>query len=66
MHVHRGDVTAAFLQGGDTELERGVVAEPVQELSETLKLQPWSVCSVERPWTDLSTCREHGGRRSIR
>ena len=40
MHVHKGDVTAAFLQGSDTELERGVLDEPVQELAETLKFQP--------------------------
>ena len=41
MHLHKGDVTAAFLQGDDTELERGGLAEPVQELAKTLKLQPW-------------------------
>ena len=44
MHAHKGDVTVAFLQAGDRELERGVLAEPVQGLAETLKLQPWRVC----------------------
>ena len=65
-HVLKGNVTAAFLQGRDTELERGPLAKRVQELSETLKLQPWSVCNLGRPCTDLSTRREYGWRRSIR
>ena len=56
MHVHKRDVTAAFLQG-DTELERGVLAEPVQEVAETLKLQPWECVRLRKPV---------GGRRSIR
>ena len=65
-HVHKGNVTAAFLQGRDTELERGLLAKRGQELSETRKLQPWSVCNLGRPCSDLSTRREYGGRRSIR
>ena len=65
-YVRKGNVTAAFLQGRDTDLERGLLAKRVQELSETLKLQPWSVCILGRPCTNLSTRREHGGRRSIR
>ena len=62
-HVHKGNVTAAFLQGRDTDLERGLVAKRVQELSETLKLQTWSVCNLGRPCMDLSTRREHGARK---
>ena len=56
-HVHKGNVTAAFLQGRDTELERGPLATRVQELSETLKLQPWSVCNLGRPCTRVRTCQ---------
>ena len=37
-HVHKGNVTAAFLQGRDTELERGLLAQRGQELSETRKV----------------------------
>ena len=48
MHVHKGDVTAAFPQGGDTELKRGMLAEPVQELCETVKLQPWECVPLRK------------------
>ena len=56
MHVHKGDVTAAFLPGIETELELEVLNEPGQELAETLKLQPWEC-------VDWQTRHEHGGRR---
>ncbi len=36
----RGDVTVAFIQGGATELQRNVLAEPVPELAEALGLGP--------------------------
>ena len=45
MHVHKGDVTAAFLQGSDTLL---VLTKPVQELAETLKLQPWECVRLRK------------------
>ena len=63
MHGHKRDVTAAFLQGSDTELERAVLAEPVQKLSEKHKLQPW-----ECVWLRKAVCGlvKHGGRRSMR
>ena len=48
MHVHKREVTAAFLQGSDTELERGVLAEPVQALAETLKLTTSMMCEGKR------------------
>ena len=66
MHVHKGDVTAAFLHGSDTEPECGVLAESLEELSEALKLQPWECVRLGRPCADLPTRREHGGRRSVK
>ena len=36
----RGDVTAAFIPGGATELQRNVLAEPVPELAKALGLGP--------------------------
>ena len=47
-HGHKGDVTAAFLEGSDTELKRNVLAKPVQQLSEAPKLQPWECIRLRK------------------
>ena len=41
-------MTVEFRQGGDTELERGVLAELVQKLAETLKLLPWECVRLRK------------------
>ena len=56
MHVDKGDVSAAFLHGGDTELQRGVWAEPVQELAETLKLRPWPCVRLKKAAASVEPC----------
>ena len=47
MHVHKGDVTAALLQGRDTELESGVLAEPVLEQPRHSNCSLGNVCGSE-------------------
>lgn len=40
LHIHKGDVTRAFLQGDASELERDVLCEPVKELATALQIPP--------------------------
>ena len=73
MHMHEANVTAPFFQGDDTELERSVISQPVQELSETLRLQPRKCVQlrmavhgqVNAPrvwWTKVNSVMSHLGR----
>ncbi len=48
LHIHKGDVTSAFLQGGGTELERDVLCEPVKELSDALNLKNHEVVRLRK------------------
>ena len=65
MHVHKVDVTAASHRGSETELERGVLADPMQELGEAHRLRPWDYPAQEGR-VRTGERHEHGGRRSIR
>merc|ERR1712110_972645 len=46
--LRKGDVTAAFLQGDHSELERDVLCEPVRELSTALNLKPWQALRLRK------------------